>query len=74
MFYALASADVFRLCDIMCGRFEAETRRRSRRSRRGPAPHERPDAGDSPARAPSSASNAVAGTLGLRPTSLSSVS
>ena len=28
--YALADRDVFRLCDIMCGRLGAETRRRTR--------------------------------------------
>ena len=28
--YTLADRDVFRLCDLMCGRLGAETRRRSR--------------------------------------------
>jgi DNA-binding transcriptional ArsR family regulator len=28
VFYALASEDVFRLCDIMCGRLEAEAKSR----------------------------------------------
>lgn len=28
--YALADRDVFRLCDIMCGRLGAETRKRTR--------------------------------------------
>lgn len=30
VFYALADRDVFRLCDIMCGRLGAETNRRRR--------------------------------------------
>lgn len=30
VYYALADRDVFRLCDIMCGRLHAETRTRSR--------------------------------------------
>jgi ArsR family transcriptional regulator len=29
-FYALADRDVFKLCDLMCGRVEAETRARKR--------------------------------------------
>ena len=29
-YYALAGDDVFRLCDIMCGRIESETERRRR--------------------------------------------
>jgi ArsR family transcriptional regulator len=29
-FYALADRDVFKLCDIMCGRLEAEVRARKR--------------------------------------------
>ena len=30
VYYALADSDVFRLCDIMCGRLGAETTRRRR--------------------------------------------
>lgn len=30
VYYALAGNDVFRVCDIMCGRLEAETRTRRR--------------------------------------------
>jgi len=33
-YYALADDDVFRLCDLMCGRLEAETRERRASLRR----------------------------------------